>query len=160
MIFNLCLNSNRIPQTIFRRSSRAYQVRTLSSKTLQSLIRTSTKIKLPTSMTYHRATFEPGKVHTHLITRALYWWLTWLELAKLVQAWILQGQSRLCYNFSVLNMLLLCQLKCLNYFIVEYLLLCFLEVQSNSVITNPTGPSTFVRYNRDIAIAVKVYVVK
>ncbi len=34
------------------------------------------------------------------------------------------------------------------------------EIQSNSVITNSTGPSIFVRYNRDIVINVKLYVVK
>jgi hypothetical protein len=34
------------------------------------------------------------------------------------------------------------------------------DVQSNSVITNSTGPSIFVRYNRDIVITVKLYVVK
>jgi hypothetical protein len=34
------------------------------------------------------------------------------------------------------------------------------ELQSNSVITNSTGPSIFVRYNRDIVITVKLYVVK
>ena len=33
-------------------------------------------------------------------------------------------------------------------------------LQSNSVITNSTGPSIFVRYNRDFVITVKVYVVK
>ncbi len=33
-------------------------------------------------------------------------------------------------------------------------------IQSNSVITNSTGPSIFVRYNRDIVITVKLYVVK
>jgi len=33
-------------------------------------------------------------------------------------------------------------------------------VQSNSVITNSTGPWKYVRYNREIVITVKVYVVK
>jgi hypothetical protein len=33
-------------------------------------------------------------------------------------------------------------------------------LQSNSVITNSTGPSIFVRYNRDIVITVKLHVVK
>jgi len=33
------------------------------------------------------------------------------------------------------------------------------ELQSNLVITNSTGPSVCVRYNRDIVITVKVYVV-
>ena len=35
-----------------------------------------------------------------------------------------------------------------------------IRIQSNSVITNSMGPSVFVRYNRDIVITVKVYVVK
>jgi hypothetical protein len=33
------------------------------------------------------------------------------------------------------------------------------ELQSNSVITNSMGPSIFARYNRDIVITVKLYVV-
>ena len=34
------------------------------------------------------------------------------------------------------------------------------NIQSNSVITNSTGPSVFVRYNRDFVITVKIYVVE
>ena len=34
------------------------------------------------------------------------------------------------------------------------------KIQPNSVITNSMGPLVFVRYNRDIVITVKVYVVK
>jgi hypothetical protein len=34
------------------------------------------------------------------------------------------------------------------------------SIQSNSVITNSTGPSLFVRYNRDVVVTVKLYVVK
>ncbi len=34
-----------------------------------------------------------------------------------------------------------------------------LDLQSNSVVTNSTGPSVFDRYIRDIVITVKVYVV-
>ncbi len=34
------------------------------------------------------------------------------------------------------------------------------EIQSNSVITNITGPSTYVRYNREFVITVNIYVVK
>ncbi len=33
-------------------------------------------------------------------------------------------------------------------------------VQLKSVIMNSSGPSVFVRYNRDIVLTVKVYVVK
>ncbi len=36
----------------------------------------------------------------------------------------------------------------------------FSDIQSNSVITNSTGPSVFVRYNSDFVITVKNYVVK
>ena len=35
-----------------------------------------------------------------------------------------------------------------------------IKVQSNSVIANSTGPSVFVRYNRDIVITVRVDVVQ
>ena len=33
------------------------------------------------------------------------------------------------------------------------------DIQSNSVIANSTGPSVFVRYNREFVITVKIYVV-
>ncbi len=33
-------------------------------------------------------------------------------------------------------------------------------LQANSVITNSTGPSVFVCYNREFIITVKIYVVK
>jgi hypothetical protein len=35
-----------------------------------------------------------------------------------------------------------------------------INIQSNSVITNSTGPRKYVRYNHKIVITVKVYVVK
>jgi len=34
------------------------------------------------------------------------------------------------------------------------------DIQSNSVITNSMGPSVSVRYNSEIVITVKIYVIK
>jgi len=45
-----------------------------------------------------------------------------------------------------------------SYFFLLYQYLT--HVQSNSVITNSMGSSVFVRYNRDIVLTVKDYVVK
>jgi hypothetical protein len=48
-----------------------------------------------------------------------------------------------------------------NYDFINVTLACTPStIQSNSVITNSTEPSIFVRYSRDIVISMKLYVVK
>ena len=85
-----------------------------------------------------------------------------LKLRSRYRAFRRFGQAKFAYGGPVLGssqFLLLPQLP-QKITLVSKVVKMGSKIQSNSVITNSMGPSIFVRYNRDIGITVKVYLVK
>ena len=84
----------------------------------------------------------------------------WLGLLLRKRATLLRNvcPQETCFARNSLNfsMNFFCQRKNIQIALTNK----FNKIQSNSVITNSTGPSVFVCYNIDSVITVKVYIVK